>query len=152
MSCIALYCYMSYAGYTSFFFLLQTTEVLFQAAVHTRICEDEALNRSCLSPGPSPAGGQWCPAPPFEIGALPFHIWIPGCYIHPILYFKMWHPFWFLAPPAAKSWRRACLSHSMTISPLTRGIQMWSSHLPSKGQPYGAALNHSPQTKPTWPQ
>ena len=46
-------------------------------------------------PEPSPAGGQWCPT--------------PGCCIHPILYFlNVSHPFWFLAPPAAKSWRRAC--------------------------------------------
>ena len=48
-------------------------------------------------------GGKWCPAPPFEIGAPPFHVWPPGCYIYPILYFKN------VAPPAAKSWRRACL-------------------------------------------
>jgi len=35
----------------------------------------------------------------------PFHVWLPGCCIHPILYFKM-PPcgFW---PPAAKSWQRA---------------------------------------------
>ena len=40
----------------------------------------------------------------------------PGCCIHPILYFKNVAPllvfgpsFWFSAPPAAKSWRRACL-------------------------------------------
>jgi len=50
----------------------------------------------------------------FEISAPPFHIWPPGCYIHPVLYFKNVAPFWFLAPsvfllpPAAKSWRRAC--------------------------------------------
>ena len=28
------------------------------------------------------------PAPPFEIGASSFHVWPPGCYIQPILYFK----------------------------------------------------------------
>jgi len=22
-------------------------------------------------------GGQWCPVPPFEIGASPFHVWPP---------------------------------------------------------------------------
>ena len=55
--------------------------------------------------GPSPAGGQWRPAPPFEIGAPPFHVWLPGCCIHPILYFKIVAPllvfgpsFWFLPP------------------------------------------------------
>jgi len=59
-------------------------------------------------------GGQWCPAPPFEIGAPPFHVWPTGCCIHPILYIKNVAPllvyglsFWFLVPPAAKSWRRA---------------------------------------------
>ena len=51
--------------------------------------------------------GQWCPAPPF-------HVWPTGCCIYPILYFKSVAPllvfgpsFWFLAPPAAKFWRRA---------------------------------------------
>jgi len=47
--------------------------------------------------GSSPAGGQWCPAPPFEIGAPPFHVWPTGCCIHPILYFKNVSPpsgFW----------------------------------------------------------
>jgi len=45
------------------------------------------------------------PGPPFEIGAPPFYVWLPGCYIHPILYFKNVDPllvfgpyFWFLAP------------------------------------------------------
>jgi len=32
-------------------------------------------------------GIQWCPAPPFEIGAPPFHVWPTSCYIHPLLYF-----------------------------------------------------------------
>jgi len=45
------------------------------------------------------ASGARCP---------PFSRLAPGCYIHPILYFKNVPPsFWFLAPPAAKSWRRA---------------------------------------------
>jgi len=60
-------------------------------------------------------GGQWCPAPPFEIGVPPFHVWRPGCYIHPILYLKNEGPpsgFW---PPAAKSWGRAWLS-AVTVS------------------------------------
>jgi len=49
-------------------------------------------------------GGQWCPAPPFEIGSPPFHVWPTGCCIRPILYFKNLSPllalgssFWFLA-------------------------------------------------------
>jgi len=38
--------------------------------------------------GPSPAGGgQWCPAPILN-RCPPFHVWPPGCYIHPILYIK----------------------------------------------------------------
>jgi len=55
--------------------------------------------------GSSPAGGPVVPAPPFEIGAAPFHVWPPGCCIHPILYFKNVAPLlffcpsiWFLAP------------------------------------------------------
>jgi len=38
------------------------------------------------------------PGPPFEIGAPPFHVWPPGCCIHPIMYLKNVPPFWFLAP------------------------------------------------------
>jgi len=58
-------------------------------------------------------GGQWSPTR-FEIGAPHFMFGPPvAAYIqHCIL--KMWPPllvfgpsFWFLAPPAAKSWRRA---------------------------------------------
>jgi len=65
-------------------------------------------------PGPSPAGIQWCPAPPFEIGSPPFQIWPTGCCIHPILHFKMCPPpsgfrplLLFFTPPVAKSWWRA---------------------------------------------
>jgi len=44
-----------------------------------------------LCSGPSPAGGQWCPGPPF-------HVWPSGCCIHPILYLKMCPPpLWCLA-------------------------------------------------------
>jgi len=57
-------------------------------------------------------GGPVVPGAPFEIGASPFHVCPTGCCIHPILYFKNVAPllvfdsFWFLAPSAAKSWRR----------------------------------------------
>jgi len=60
--------------------------------------------------------GPVVPGPPFEVGS-PSHFTFgpPGCCIHPILHFKNVTPFlffcpsiWFLAPPAAKSWRRAC--------------------------------------------
>ena len=53
--------------------------------------------------------------PPHLRSVPPISVWPPGCYIHPIMYFKNVAPllvfgpyFWFLAPPAAKSWRRAC--------------------------------------------
>ena len=57
-------------------------------------------------PGPLPAGGAVVPAPPPILNRCPpFHVWPPGCYIHPILYFKNVPPlldfglnFWFLAP------------------------------------------------------
>ena len=69
----------------------------------------------------SPAGATVVLAPPFEIGA-PISRLAPGCCIHPILYLKNVPPllvlgpsFWFLAPPAAKSWRRACLSSTKKI-------------------------------------
>jgi len=48
--------------------------------------------------GPSPAGGQWFPAPPFEI-CDPHFTFVPlvAAYIQYTI-FKMWPPFWFLAP------------------------------------------------------
>ena len=45
--------------------------------------------------------GAVVPGPPFEIGASPFHVWPPGCYIHPILYFKN------VAPPSG-FWPPCC--------------------------------------------
>jgi len=51
----------------------------------------------CCS-GSSPARGQWCPPPPFEIGSPQFHVWPPGCYIHPILYFKNVAPLLVFGP------------------------------------------------------
>ena len=51
------------------------------------------------------SGGAEVPGPLFEIGAPLFHVWLPGCYIHSIMYFKNVAPllvfgpsFWFLAP------------------------------------------------------
>jgi len=46
-------------------------------------------------------GCQWCPPLP------PFHVWYPGCCIHPILYLKDVTSLVVLAPTAEKSWRRA---------------------------------------------
>ena len=45
--------------------------------------------------------------PPFEICAPSFHVWPPGCCIHPIQYFKNVPPLLVFGPLAAKSWRRA---------------------------------------------
>jgi len=87
---------------------------------HTQILFDRLESFSLLvftvarNTQPSPAGGQWCPAPPYEIGAPHFTFGPPvAAYIrHCIL--KCSRPFWFLTlflvfgPPAAKSWRRAC--------------------------------------------
>jgi len=61
-------------------------------------CEALGLLQINIASGSLPAGGQWCPAPPFQICAPPFHVWPPGCCIHPIQYFKNVPPFWFLAP------------------------------------------------------
>jgi len=59
----------------------------------------------------SPAGGAVVPDPPFEIGSPPFYVWpLFDVYIQCCI-LKMCPPsFWFLAPPAAKSWRRAYLN------------------------------------------
>ena len=52
----------------------------------------------------------------------PFHVWPPGCCIHPIQYFKnvppllVSGPSYFLAPPAAKSWRRAWMQCKWTFT------------------------------------
>ena len=47
------------------------------------------------------------PGAPFEIGAPPFHVSPPGCYIlHTSLQFKNMAPLLVFAPPASKSWRR----------------------------------------------
>jgi len=76
---------------------------------------DHPLVRAVASGGASGA------RPPFEIGAPPFHVWPPSCCIHPILYFKnvppllVFGPSWFLAPPAAKPWRRACRQCSCNL-------------------------------------
>jgi len=65
--------------------------------------------------GSSQAGGQWCPAPPFEIGAPHFTFGPPvAAYIqHCILKCGppsgFWPLFLVFGPPAAKSWRLACV-------------------------------------------
>jgi len=63
------------------------------------------------------SGGQWCPAPPFVIGAPPFHVWPPGCCIHPILYFKNVPPFLFFCPSI---WFLALLLLNLGDGPATR--------------------------------
>jgi len=59
-----------------------------KASVITNLCRDVA------------SWGPVVPGPPFEIGALPFHVWPTGCCTHPILHLKNVPPFWFLAPPS----------------------------------------------------
>ena len=58
--------------------------------------------------GSSPAGGHWRPDP--HLKSVPPHFTfgppVPTYIQYCIL--KMWPPFWFLAPPAAKFWWRAC--------------------------------------------
>jgi len=59
-------------------------------------------------------GEQWCPAPPFEIGAPHLTFGPPVAAYIQYCIFKIWPPFWFwplflvFGPPATKSWRRAC--------------------------------------------
>jgi len=48
--------------------------------------------------GQSPAGGQCCPAPPFEIGAPPFHVWPPVAAYIQYSILKMWPPSGFWPP------------------------------------------------------
>jgi len=74
------------------------------------------VTKSCSSPGPSPAGGQWCPTPPFKICAPHFTFGpLVATYIQCSI-FKMCSPFWFVAPPAAISWRRAYCSPHIFIA------------------------------------
>ena len=72
--------------------------------------------------GPSPAGGPVVPGPPIWNLCPPFHIWSPGCCIHPIHYFKnVASPFGFwplllvFGPPAVKSWRLFVFSNNVDL-------------------------------------
>jgi len=58
----------------------------------------ESLYIGCIGTGPSPAGGQWCPAPHLE-SVRPHVTFDPSvaAYIQYCIV-KMWPPFWFLAP------------------------------------------------------
>ena len=68
----------------------------------------ETSTHNAATPGSSPAGGQWCPAPHFTFGPL------VAAYIqYSVL--KMWPPSGF-CPPAAKSWRRACATPNNSMS------------------------------------
>jgi len=94
--------------------------------VHSRI--------TYMAPGPSPAGGS---------GAPPFHGWPPDCCIHPAQYFKNVAPLsGFRPPPAAKSWRRACMAHNRCfcltmlsyLLPLCKCTLSFHIRLPNLGQ------------------
>jgi len=52
-----------------------------------RISEENTLNATTQPQGRRQRGGKWCPALSFEICAPPFHVWPPGCCLHPIQYF-----------------------------------------------------------------
>ena len=52
-------------------------------------------------PGSSPAGGQWCPDPPFEIGAPHFTFGPPVAAYIQYCIFKMWPLLLVFGPPAA---------------------------------------------------
>jgi len=68
--------------------------------------------------------GPVVPGPSFEICAPHFTFGpLVAAYIQCCI-LKMWTPLWFLAPPAGKSWRRACPKHlnfstSSSVLPLT---------------------------------
>ena len=53
------------------------------------------LTRAAMS---SPAGGTVLPFPSFEICVLSFHVWPPGCCIHPIQNFKNVAPLLVFGP------------------------------------------------------
>jgi len=46
------------------------------------------------------SGGASGARPPIWNMCPPFHVWPPGCCIHPIKYSQNVTPFWFLAPPS----------------------------------------------------
>jgi len=105
--------------WASLFLFLQARKISYfleQSDLHTHlttISRWQAAKRGGQQ-GRRQRGDQWCPAQPFEIYAPSFHVWLPGCCIHLIQYFKNVAPlsgFWPLllvfGPPAAKSWRRA---------------------------------------------
>jgi len=61
--------------------------------------------------------------PPFEICAPPFHVWPPGCCIHPIQYFQnvaspsgFWPLLLIFGLPAAKSWQRARILYLKNVA------------------------------------
>jgi len=85
-------------------------------AVQLQIVELSHNHATWLLAGPSPAGGPLVPGPPFEIGAPHLTFGPPVAAYIQYCMSKLWPPllvfgpsFWFLAPPAAKSWRRAWL-------------------------------------------
>ena len=67
------------------------------------------------SAGPSPAGEPVVPGPPIWYRCPHFTFGPPVATYIQYCILKMWSPFWFLVPPAAKSWRRAWYSNNMTI-------------------------------------
>ena len=76
-------------------------------------------------------GGSGARPPPIWNLCPPISRLDPGCSIHPIQYFKNEAPllvfgpsFWFLASPAATSWRRACSDVTIEVS-VKGGKRFW---------------------------
>jgi len=56
---------------------------------------------SVLDTESSPAGGSGA-RPPYLKSVAPFHVWTPGCCIHPILYLNNVIPFVVFGPPCCE--------------------------------------------------
>ena len=57
-----------------------------------RICKTVSNTGAQYAQGRRQRGVQWCPVPPF-------HVWPPGCCIHPMQYFSNVPPLLFFGPP-----------------------------------------------------
>jgi len=80
-----------------------TQNLVLRSASPSGMCAK--LRTAAATQGRRQREGQWCLAPPFEIGVPPFHVWPPGCCIRPMLYltivappFGFWPSILFWAP------------------------------------------------------
>ena len=79
----------------------------------------QKIRKKCSTQGYRQQGEQWCSVLPFTICVLPFHVWHPGCCMHPILYFKNVTPLLYLASLSVNSWWHAWLDQ-VKISQLSQ--------------------------------